>query len=109
MPSALRAAATALANLIMWWFLCLALIEAAFETTLPLLFLMRSSLVSPPLVLTLLPRNTENFAILPLATWDFFMATFFMDFFIATFLATFMTFFIGKAMAGRKVKFGYGA
>merc|ERR1719433_914179 len=66
--------------------------DAAFETTLPVLFLTSCVFVRPPLVFSLLPRNTTSFLSLPLAILLTFMAFFFMATFpfIGTFMAIFM-------------------
>merc|ERR1719215_2125184 len=92
--------------------------DEALDTTLPFLFLVNLSFVSPPLVRSLVPLKTLDFARVPLATLLTFMAfmafiafmpfiTFvaFMpfiaaDFFIATaFMAGAFITFIGKAIA----------
>merc|ERR1740139_248525 len=54
--------------------------EAALETILPALFFRKFSFFKPPLVFTSEPRKTMAFAILPLATTDFFIAFAFMAF-----------------------------
>merc|ERR1719263_709436 len=96
-PSSLRAVDTALDQATKWELLFLAAADAALDTTLPRLFLVSLSLVRPPLVFDLVPRNTEDLARLPLAICDF--MAFFMAFFMATFMATFFMERIGKAMA----------
>merc|ERR1719215_2031511 len=89
--------------------------DEALDTTLPFLFLVNLSFVSPPPVRSLVPLKTLDFARVPLATLLTFMAfiafmpfiTFvaFMpfiaaDFFIATaFIAGAFITFIGKAIA----------
>merc|ERR1719491_2286949 len=59
--------------------------DAAFETNLPVLFFTIWLFVRPPLVFSLLPRNTTSFLSLPLATLLTFMAFFFIAVFITTF------------------------
>merc|ERR1719272_2251839 len=65
--------------------------EAALETILPALFFRKFSFFKPPPVFTFEPRKTMAFAILPLATTDFFIA-FFVTFAFMTFLMAFMAF-----------------
>merc|ERR1719433_104244 len=103
-PRALRAAVTALfqaprelLNIFLAW------ADRALDTILPDLFLTSLSLVNPPEVFTLKPRNTELFALLPVAMTDFrFMA--FMAFIafmpVAAFMADFMV-RIGRAIASK--------
>merc|ERR1719295_1048056 len=79
---------------------------------MPLLFFVRLSFVSPPLVFCFRPVNTEDLARAPVATmltrFAFFMAPFMAVFFMAAFFmaaffmaAFFMAaaFFMGRAMA----------
>merc|ERR1719401_2016038 len=76
--------------------------EAALDTILPRLFLMRLSLVRPVYVFTLVPLKTEALALLPLAiTLTLFAFMTFMPFMAALAFIAFMAtaFFMGSAIA----------
>merc|ERR1711862_598268 len=107
-PRALRACFTALAHTLtlLLWYLFLESAERALETTLPFLFRMSFSLVMPDCVFSLLPLNTTDRALRPLATTltRFAFITFFIVAFMAL-LADFMVvavFFMGKAIVENK-------
>merc|ERR1719188_692141 len=105
---ALRAAFTAApqAAILLAPFLFLAAAEALADTTLPALFFLRSDFLSPPEVFSLVSRKTEDFARLPLAMTDFFIAILriFMEaiFFMAIFFMDILAIFIIFAMVGRE-------
>eukprot|EP00413_Alexandrium_margalefii_P037975 CAMPEP_0204590578 /NCGR_PEP_ID=MMETSP0661-20131031/49870_1 /ASSEMBLY_ACC=CAM_ASM_000606 /TAXON_ID=109239 /ORGANISM="Alexandrium margalefi, Strain AMGDE01CS-322" /LENGTH=164 /DNA_ID=CAMNT_0051600621 /DNA_START=27 /DNA_END=518 /DNA_ORIENTATION=- len=94
-PKALRAAATALPQASKLADLLFDAAEAALETTLPRLFFISLSLVSPPTVFTLVPRKTALLALLPRAILEVVGLPLFMAFMP---FVPFMT-FIGNAMA----------
>merc|ERR1719491_620606 len=74
--------------------------DAAFETNLPVLFFTIWLFVRPPLVFSLLPRNTTSFLSLPLATLLTFMAFFFIAVFITTFIPFIAVFMAATFIAG---------
>merc|ERR1719195_547738 len=90
MPISFRACLTAIAHFLRG-LVAKAFFEAwetFFETILPSLFFMSFSLVRPPAVLSLRPKNTMALARKPFAILLFFIAAAFMAFFITAFLIT---------------------
>merc|ERR1719411_2472351 len=65
-------------------------------TTLPFLLRIKSDFFKPPAVFSLVPRKTEDFARLPRAILETFMALrrFMVDFLAAFFIVFFIDFFI---------------